>query len=461
MTTLHPRGSPSARSTDDLQKHFGQYGVIVDAVVMTERGGKPRGFGFVRFRDEKAAAAALAVKHTLCGRVVDAKRCVSREVMARHDRPLPPSKAPPPTKLHVSGLSLATTDDAFRTFFERFGNLSESLVLQDGTGSSRGFGFVQFEREEDAAAVLAAPHLDLDGHKLNVKRAEPRRDDRPALAAGVPAPRGGRMGYDRGVDSSYGAMRDAPYGNAPAQSYGQQPYGQMQPASASGWTTYVPPASQGLGTRNWTQPAPVGAGGGYPQQTLQQPSMTQWAPQVAQPALAPAGLGMSQPSSWLASGLMAPAPVASGGASMYGLATAPPQGAGGVYGGAAGYVQYMPPGPQVQQQSWSAPPQQVAQQPPQQQQQAPVYQYQVAPPLQYGQPQAQQVPPQQQAQPADPRRSTPAAQPQQQYMAPAPAAAAASWGGVPTPAFNDAGQPTWLGQGQAPAGRKDARYAPY
>jgi RNA-binding protein Musashi len=426
---------------------------------MTERGGKPRGFGFVRFRDESAAAAALAVKHTLCGRVVDAKRCVSREVMARHDRPLPPSKAPPPTKLHVSGLSLATTDDAFRTFFERFGNLSESLVLQDGTGSSRGFGFVQFEREEDAAAVLASPQLELEGHKLNVKRAEPRRDDRPALASGVPAPRGGRMGYDRGGDTSYGGRRDAPYGNAPVAGYSQQPFGQMQPASASGWTTYVPSATQGLAPQNWAQPAPVGAPGGYPQQTLQQPSLAQWAPQAAQPALAPAGLGMSQPS-WLATGLMAPAPVASSGAGVYGLAAAPPQGAGGVYGG-AGYVQqYMPPGAPGQQQSWSAPPQQVAQQPPQQQQ-APAYQYQVAPQLQYGQPQVQQAQPQQ-AQPADPRRSTPAAQPpqQQQYMAPVPAAA--SWGGVPTPAFNEAGQPTWLGQGQqAPAVRKDARYAPY
>lgn len=443
---------------------------------MTERGGKPRGFGFVRFRDETAAAAALAVKHTLCGRVVDAKRCVSREVMARHDRPLPPSKAPPPTKLHVSGLSLATTDDAFRTFFERFGNLTESLVLQDGTGSSRGFGFVQFEREEEAATVLATPNLELDGHRLNVKRAEPRRDDRPALAAGVPPPRGGRTGYDRGAEQSpYGPRRDAPYREAPvAAGYGQQPYGQVQPSSASGWTTYVPAASQGMAP-SWAQPAPVGSAGGYPPQAAQQPGLSQWAAQAAQqPAMAPAGLGLVQ-ASWMggAPGLMAPAPVASSAAgSMYGMAAAAPQGTGGVYGG-GGYVQYMagpPPAAQGQQQAWGAQPQQqVSQQIPQQQQQQPAaYQYQVAPTptgvgllaqLQYAQPQAQQPPPQ--AQPADPRRSNHAAQAQQQYMAPAPTPAAASWGGVPTPAFNEAGQPTWLGQGQAPAGRKDARYAPY
>jgi polyadenylate-binding protein len=76
--------------------------------------------------------------------------------MARDDRPVPPSKAPPPTKLHVAGLSLSTTDEQFRIFFERYGKLTESLVLQDGNGRSRGFGFVQFERNEDAESVLSA-----------------------------------------------------------------------------------------------------------------------------------------------------------------------------------------------------------------------------------------------------------------------------------------------------------------
>lgn len=46
--------------TDDLRQHFGQFGQIVDAIVMTEPGtGRSRGFGFVTFAEQTSAEQAI------------------------------------------------------------------------------------------------------------------------------------------------------------------------------------------------------------------------------------------------------------------------------------------------------------------------------------------------------------------------------------------------------------------
>lgn len=215
------------RLSEGLREHFCRYGDVRDAVVMRDRGSnKPRGacpprqpagaarrgaqagglgvqpgrredatrtlphptrpgFGFVTFASPGAADAALAVRHTLCGRVVDAKRCVPREEMLQ--RPVaPPSAAPPARKLFVAGLSLATGDAEFREYFERYGAITESSVVQDhATGVSRGFGFVTFAIDAAADAVCdpMAIHT-LGGAQLAVKRAAPKRSDLPGPASG-------------------------------------------------------------------------------------------------------------------------------------------------------------------------------------------------------------------------------------------------------------------------------------
>ena len=155
--TLKSLRAPFLRArAEALREHFHGFGTITDAVVMRDRAtGKPRGFGFVSFSTAEAADAALAQRHTVCGRVVDAKRCVPREEM--RDKPLPPaSSVPMPRKLFVAGLALTTKDDAFRTYFEQFGTVVESSVVADhGTGASRGFGFVTFATDAAAEAVLA------------------------------------------------------------------------------------------------------------------------------------------------------------------------------------------------------------------------------------------------------------------------------------------------------------------
>jgi cold-inducible RNA-binding protein len=79
-------------------------------------------------------------------------------------------------KLFIGGLSWATTDDLLRSAFERFGDVTEALVILDReTGRSRGFGFVTFGSSTSAQqAVEEMNGASLDGRVLVVNEARER-----------------------------------------------------------------------------------------------------------------------------------------------------------------------------------------------------------------------------------------------------------------------------------------------
>jgi hypothetical protein len=81
-----------------------------------------------------------------------------------------------PTKLFVGGLGPSTTAGDLRTFFSRFGELVEAVVIPNrSTGQSRGFGFVSYQSATAAdAAIKEMNGVELDGHPLRVNRADTR-----------------------------------------------------------------------------------------------------------------------------------------------------------------------------------------------------------------------------------------------------------------------------------------------
>ena len=78
-------------------------------------------------------------------------------------------------KIFVGGLNLKTTEDSFREYFSKFGELVDSVVMSDPyTKKSRGFGFLEYATTEQVEACQAArPHI-VDGKEVESKRAVPR-----------------------------------------------------------------------------------------------------------------------------------------------------------------------------------------------------------------------------------------------------------------------------------------------
>ena len=86
-------------------------------------------------------------------------------------------------KLYIGNLSYDTSENDLRGFIEEKGVVpTEIRIISDKyTGKSKGFGFAEFETEEQAqAAISALNEQEFSGRKLTVNKAkkmQPRRDN--------------------------------------------------------------------------------------------------------------------------------------------------------------------------------------------------------------------------------------------------------------------------------------------
>lgn len=80
-------------------------------------------------------------------------------------------------KLFIGGLSFETTDESLRTHFERWGSLTDCVVMKDPvTKRSRGFGFVTYSSVDEVDASMEARPHKVDGRQVEPKRAVSRED---------------------------------------------------------------------------------------------------------------------------------------------------------------------------------------------------------------------------------------------------------------------------------------------
>lgn len=90
-------------------------------------------------------------------------------------------------KLYVGNLPYSTTDAELRDLFAAAGAVATATVIMDKmSGRSKGFGFVEFENDDDAMkAIEMFNGKDIGGRPLTVNEARPMQ------------PRTGGFGGDR------------------------------------------------------------------------------------------------------------------------------------------------------------------------------------------------------------------------------------------------------------------------
>lgn len=90
-------------------------------------------------------------------------------------------------KLFVGGLSFNTTNESLERFFTQAGTVASATVIVDQmTGRSKGFGFVEMATSEEAQkAVSQLDGRELDGRQVKVEAAKPKTEG------------GGRSGFGR------------------------------------------------------------------------------------------------------------------------------------------------------------------------------------------------------------------------------------------------------------------------
>ena len=88
-------------------------------------------------------------------------------------------------KLFVNSLSWGTTEAQFKKYFEQFGAVKEATIKLNELGQSKGFGFVLFEEASSIEQVIAKSEHELDGRKINARKATPKERIKKIFVGGV------------------------------------------------------------------------------------------------------------------------------------------------------------------------------------------------------------------------------------------------------------------------------------
>ena len=86
-------------------------------------------------------------------------------------------------KLYVGNLPFSATEDSLKDAFFQFGTVESVIIIMDNdTGQSKGFGFLELATQQEAASAIAKMNgVEMDGRTLKVSEAKPKvvRDSGP------------------------------------------------------------------------------------------------------------------------------------------------------------------------------------------------------------------------------------------------------------------------------------------
>uniref|UniRef100_A0A668S2K6 PABP n=1 Tax=Oreochromis aureus TaxID=47969 RepID=A0A668S2K6_OREAU len=153
-----------------LYDTFSAFGNILSCKVVCDENGS-KGYGFVHFETQEAAERAI---EKMNGMLLNDRKVFVGRFKSRKEREAElGARAKEFTNVYIKNFGDEMDDEKLRELFSKYGNAMSIRVMTDENGKSRGFGFVSFERHEDAQkAVDEMNGKEMNGKLMYVGRAQ-------------------------------------------------------------------------------------------------------------------------------------------------------------------------------------------------------------------------------------------------------------------------------------------------
>ncbi|XP_061157554.1 polyadenylate-binding protein 4 [Syngnathus typhle] len=162
-----------------LYDTFSAFGNILSCKVVCDENGS-KGYAFVHFETQDAADRAI---EKMNGMLLNDRKVFVGRFKSRKEREAElGAKAKEFTNVYIKNFGDDMNDEHLKELFDKYGKTLSVKVMTDPTGKSRGFGFVSYEKHEDAnKAVEEMNGTDLNGKTVFVGRAQKKMERQAEL----------------------------------------------------------------------------------------------------------------------------------------------------------------------------------------------------------------------------------------------------------------------------------------
>ncbi|CAI5690833.1 unnamed protein product [Oreochromis niloticus] len=181
-----------------LYDTFSAFGNILSCKVVCDENGS-KGYGFVHFETQEAAERAI---EKMNGMLLNDRKVFVGRFKSRKEREAElGARAKEFTNVYIKNFGDEMDDEKLRELFSKYGNAMSIRVMTDENGKSRGFGFVSFERHEDAQkAVDEMNGKEMNGKLMYVGRAQKKVERQTELKRKFEQMKQDRMTRYQGVN---------------------------------------------------------------------------------------------------------------------------------------------------------------------------------------------------------------------------------------------------------------------
>uniref|UniRef100_A0A665TE67 Polyadenylate-binding protein n=1 Tax=Echeneis naucrates TaxID=173247 RepID=A0A665TE67_ECHNA len=182
-----------------LYDTFSAFGNILSCKVVCDENGS-KGYGFVHFETHEAAERAI---EKMNGMLLNDRKVFVGRFKSRKEREAElGARAREFTNVYIKNFGEDMDDEKLKELFGKYGKSTLSIrVMTDESGKSKGFGFVSFERHEDAQkAVDDMNGKELNGRQVYVGRAQKKGERQNELKRKFEQMKQDRMTRYQGVN---------------------------------------------------------------------------------------------------------------------------------------------------------------------------------------------------------------------------------------------------------------------